>query len=67
MDLFLSIGDNFYRKGYYIMNNFFEAAAETIGDAAGLNQPQRRLVKMGLIVATVYVGARYLRSLVGRK
>lgn len=43
--------------------NIFDNAADAIGDAANLNDAQIRLVRLGLIVGTVYVAARYLRGL----
>lgn len=49
------------------MNKLFDDAAETIGNMADLNDDQKKLVKMGLIVVTVYFGARYVRSLFGKK
>jgi len=50
------------------INNMFDGAAKTIGDATNLNKPsQVKLIKTGLVIGAIYFGTRYLQSLLGKK
>jgi len=44
--------------------NLLDNATQTIGDAFNLGEPQKKLLRLGLIVGACYVVGRYVRSLV---